>query len=73
MGKRPRLNVFGNDYPTDDGTGVRDYIHVVDLAKCDLGEYLGEYLGDYVGDYVGGCHAGAIPPRSRSSAATRAA
>lgn len=28
-----KLNVFGNDYPTRDGTGVRDYIHVVDLAK----------------------------------------
>lgn len=31
-GKKPLLNVFGNDYETDDGTGVRDYIHVVDLA-----------------------------------------
>jgi UDP-glucose 4-epimerase len=31
-GKLPRLSVFGNDYPTPDGTGVRDYIHVVDLA-----------------------------------------
>lgn len=29
----PELNIFGNDYPTKDGTGVRDYIHVVDLAK----------------------------------------
>ena len=29
----PKLNVFGNDYPTPDGTGVRDYIHVVDLAR----------------------------------------
>lgn len=33
VGKRDHLNVFGNDYPTHDGTGVRDYIHVVDLAK----------------------------------------
>ncbi|MBQ7923258.1 MAG: UDP-glucose 4-epimerase GalE [Clostridia bacterium] len=33
VGKRPHLNVFGNDYDTHDGTGVRDYIHVVDLAK----------------------------------------
>ncbi len=32
-GKLERVNVFGNDYPTPDGTGVRDYIHVVDLAK----------------------------------------
>lgn len=33
IGKRERLSVFGNDYNTPDGTGVRDYIHVVDLAK----------------------------------------
>jgi UDP-glucose 4-epimerase len=33
VGKRPELGVFGNDYDTPDGTGVRDYIHVVDLAK----------------------------------------
>ena len=33
VGKLPHLNIFGNDYPTPDGTGVRDYIHVVDLAK----------------------------------------
>ena len=33
VGRRKRLAVFGNDYPTPDGTGVRDYIHVVDLAR----------------------------------------
>jgi UDP-glucose 4-epimerase len=33
VGKLPALRVFGDDYPTPDGTGVRDYIHVVDLAK----------------------------------------
>lgn len=33
VGKLPRLGIFGDDYPTEDGTGVRDYIHVVDLAK----------------------------------------
>ena len=33
IGKRPFLNVYGNDYPTLDGTGVRDYIHVQDLAE----------------------------------------
>ena len=41
----PQLNVFGNDYPTYDGTGVRDYLHVVDLAKghvCALKKLLGE-------------------------------
>ena len=32
-GKLEKLHVFGGDYPTPDGTGVRDYIHVVDLAK----------------------------------------
>ena len=32
-GKLEKLGIFGNDYPTEDGTGVRDYIHVVDLAK----------------------------------------
>lgn len=35
-GKLPLLHVFGNDYPTPDGTGVRDYIHVVDLAQGHL-------------------------------------
>ncbi|MEO6895430.1 MAG: UDP-glucose 4-epimerase GalE, partial [Caldimonas sp.] len=33
VGKRARLQVFGDDYPTADGTGVRDYLHVVDLAE----------------------------------------
>ncbi len=36
VGRRPQLNVYGADYPTPDGTGVRDYIHVVDLAKGHL-------------------------------------
>jgi UDP-glucose 4-epimerase len=36
VGKLPELAVFGNDYPTPDGTGVRDYIHVVDLADGHL-------------------------------------
>ncbi len=33
MEQRPQLSVFGDDYPTPDGTGIRDYVHVVDLAK----------------------------------------
>ena len=36
IGKLEKLHVFGDDYPTHDGTGVRDYIHVVDLAKAHL-------------------------------------
>lgn len=36
VGLRKELSVFGNDYPTHDGTGVRDYIHVVDLARGHL-------------------------------------
>ena len=36
VGKREKLGVFGNDYDTHDGTGVRDYIHVVDLANGHL-------------------------------------
>jgi UDP-glucose 4-epimerase len=33
VGRRKRINIFGNDYPTSDGTGMRDYIHVMDLAE----------------------------------------
>ena len=36
VGRRPEVQIYGNDYPTRDGTGVRDYIHVVDLAKGHL-------------------------------------
>jgi UDP-glucose 4-epimerase len=36
IGRRAHLSVFGNDYPTADGTGVRDYIHVMDLARGHL-------------------------------------
>jgi UDP-glucose 4-epimerase len=36
IGKRERLAIFGGDYPTPDGTGVRDYIHVSDLARGHL-------------------------------------
>jgi UDP-glucose 4-epimerase len=46
-GKLEALSVFGDDYPTPDGTGVRDYIHVVDLAKGHLAalDYLGKSAG----------------------------
>jgi len=36
VGKRPHVSVFGSDYPTPDGTGVRDYLHVEDLAAAHL-------------------------------------
>jgi UDP-glucose 4-epimerase len=36
IGLRERLSIFGNDYPTPDGTCIRDYIHVVDLAKAHV-------------------------------------
>ncbi|HVF17254.1 MAG TPA: UDP-glucose 4-epimerase GalE [Steroidobacteraceae bacterium] len=36
IGKRKHISIFGTDYPTDDGTGVRDYIHVEDLASAHL-------------------------------------
>jgi UDP-glucose 4-epimerase len=44
VGKRPHVSIFGTDYPTPDGTGVRDYIHVEDLATAHL-DALG-YLRD---------------------------
>ena len=47
IGRRQRLSVFGDDYPTPDGTGVRDYIHVMDLALGHLAalDYLGALSG----------------------------
>ena len=47
VGRREKVMVFGNDYPTPDGTGVRDYIHVMDLAAGHLAA-LG-YLRDKAG------------------------
>ena len=50
IGKREKLSVFGNDYDTPDGTGVRDYIHVVDLAKGHVAaiSYLTKNCGEAV-------------------------
>lgn len=50
VGRRAKLSVFGNDYETRDGTGVRDYIHVVDLARGHIAAL----------DYLAGGHRGAI-------------
>jgi UDP-glucose 4-epimerase len=49
VGRRSEVQVFGNDYPTRDGTGLRDYIHVVDLAAGHLAAL----------DWLGGAPAGA--------------
>lgn len=48
--KLPRLRVFGDDYDTPDGTGVRDYIHVVDLARAHVAalDYLSGHRGTHV-------------------------
>ena len=47
VGRREKLSVFGNDYDTHDGTGVRDYIHVVDLSKGHVAavKYTDEHAG----------------------------
>jgi UDP-glucose 4-epimerase len=44
VGKRPHVSIFGTDYPTPDGTGIRDYIHVEDLASAHLKSL--DYLED---------------------------
>lgn len=50
VGKLPYLRIFGNDYPTKDGTGVRDYIHVMDLATGHVEAC--NYLVDHPGHHV---------------------
>ena len=50
IGIRDHLSVFGNDYPTHDGTGVRDYIHVVDLAKGHVAAF--NYAKEHTGAEV---------------------
>lgn len=57
VGKLPELAVFGNDYPTPDGTGVRDYIHVMDLAEGHLRalETLKNRTGAHVWNLGTGC------------------
>ncbi|SEM88564.1 UDP-galactose 4-epimerase [Paenisporosarcina quisquiliarum] len=49
-GKREELNIFGNDYNTYDGTGVRDYIHVMDLANGHLKAL--DYLNNRTGSHI---------------------
>lgn len=50
VGRLPYLKIFGNDYPTHDGTGIRDYIHVMDLATGHVAAY--EYLKNNKGCFI---------------------
>lgn len=50
IGKRDHLNVYGNDFDTPDGTGIRDYIHVVDLAKGHAAAL--DFAGNHDGTYA---------------------
>jgi len=50
VGRRDHLSVFGDDYPTPDGTGVRDYVHVVDLADAHVAAL--EYITDRPGEHT---------------------
>ena len=56
VGKRPYLSVFGTDYPTPDGTGVRDYIHVEDLATAHVSALT--YLRDGGKSLIANCGYG---------------
>ncbi len=56
VGKRPHLSVFGTDYPTPDGTGVRDYIHVEDLATAHVNALT--YLRDGGKSLIANCGYG---------------
>ncbi|RWW82816.1 hypothetical protein BHE74_00008698 [Ensete ventricosum] len=51
VGRRPALTVFGNDYSTKDGTGVRDYIHVIDLADGHIAALQKLFEGSHIGLY----------------------
>jgi UDP-glucose 4-epimerase len=70
IGKLPELRVFGNDYNTPDGTGVRDYIHVVDLAKGHVSalRYL-DRVGQGDSDSASGVGAAGVGQGNSDSAA----
>ena len=84
VGRHPEVRVFGNDYPTPDGTCIRDYIHVVDLALGHLAalDYLpaaegciafnlGTGTGSSVLEVIAACEAAVGKPIPRSIAARR--
>ena len=68
-GRRSHLSIFGNDYATDDGTGVRDYIHVMDLVEGHLAalQYLQAGKQAYEGAGPTGGVAGEAKPADRSN------
>lgn len=72
VGKREFLSVFGGDYDTQDGTGVRDYIHVVDLANAHVKaiDYLGEATGEAKATHPRAGEAEATHPRAGSFGST---
>jgi UDP-glucose 4-epimerase len=64
IGLRQQLSVFGDDYPTKDGTCIRDYIHVVDLAKANVAVLKRLIDGDNTGNYevfnIGTCAGSSV-------------
>ena len=56
VGKRSKIFIYGNDYPTEDGTGVRDYIHVSDLVDAHVSSL--KYLSDHEGGITLNCGYG---------------
>ncbi len=70
IGRRPRLQVFGHDYPTPDGTGVRDYIHVMDLAEGHVAAL--RRLLDAPGSFTVNLGTGRRLQRARRGARVRA-
>ena len=49
VGRREKLSVYGGDYPTPDGTGIRDYIHIMDLADSHVAAVKKIFEPDFVG------------------------
>ena len=71
VGKLACIQVFGNDYPTPDGTGVRDYIHVVDLARGHVRalEYMAGRTGTGIAEDAGSLSGDQAPDGTRSGVA----
>ena len=71
LGRRPAISIFGTDYPTPDGTALRDYIHVMDLAEAHVAA-LDHLLAAARSAAVNlGTGHGRIGPRGRSAQSRR--